>query len=221
MSAILTKSLIIGWLVANMLKWAPPENRNSFIPEAKEPVAEARVRYERIAEGFLDVALDEHAPHLVGGEQGRLQTAMLMAGVALYESGFRRDVHLGIGKLGRGDHGRSWCLMQINLGKGKVPTQDPLIGSWFGTDLVGLDNTSKCARTGLHLMMRSMQACRALPWQDRLSAYTSGTCHENERKGIARLRFGVWQFNRNRPTFTDKQAQEAWKRKKIEDVSTN
>lgn len=221
MVTILTKSIVVSWLVASMLKWAPPEHRNSFLVEAKEPVAEARMRYEQIAEGFLDVALNENAPRLVGGAQGRLQTAMLMAGVAFFESGFRRDVHLGIGKLGRGDNGRSWCLMQINLGKGKVPTKDPLIGSWFGSDLVGLDNTSKCAKAGLHLMSRSMQACRALPWQDRLSAYTSGICQENEHKGVARLRFGVLQFNRNRPTFTDKQAQEAWRRSKPEDVSTN
>lgn len=37
--------------------------------------------------------------------------------VVFHESGFRRDVHSGVGKWARGDQGRSWCLGQLLVGR--------------------------------------------------------------------------------------------------------
>ncbi len=212
MRLMVTKIIVIAWLSGMMLKWAPPERRNSYIPEAKEEVAAARKRYELIAEQFLDVSMGDSAPKLFGGKQGRLRTTVLMAGIALHESGFRKDVHLGLGKLSRGDGGRSWCLFQTNIGTGSIPTDDPLISTWKGPDLVGEANTWKCATAGLHMMARSMRACRALPLKDRLSVYTSGKCRENEYKAVNRLSFGVAQFQRNIPVFSDEDVMKLWKK---------
>lgn len=209
MRLMVTKFMVVSWLVSMMLQWSPPERRNSYIPEAKENLEDARARYTTIAEEFLSVAMSPDAPKLFGGKQGRLRTAMLMSTVALYESGYRRDVHLGIGKLGRGDHGRSWCLMQINVGTGTVPSKNPTISSWKGADLVGIRNTSNCARAGLDMLDRSMRACSKLPLRDRLSAYTSGKCQIGETKGINRLNFAFSRFDRNKPSFSDEEARVA------------
>lgn len=206
---MVTKTIVIAWLVQMMLTWSPPERRNSYIPDAREAVDAAKKRYEEIAEAILDVALDESNPTLVGGPKGRTQTAVLMASVAFFESGFRRDVHLGIGKLGRGDFGRSWCLMQLNIGTGKVPTNDPIIGSFTGKDLVA--DTHNCMKAGLHLMARSMRACRGLPWEYRLSAYTSGKCVDGEPKARARLSFGLRWVRQSPPQWTDKDLIQLWK----------
>ncbi len=56
-----------------------------------------------------------------------------------YESGFRRDIHSGVGDYARGDGKRSWCLGQIFLGR----------RSKRGRSLVGVDQaaTDRCLQT--------------------------------------------------------------------------
>lgn len=211
---MLTKSIVVTALVQMMAAWAPPDRSHAYIPEAKESVEAGRARYATIAESYLEVAFDEQVKPLVGGRQARLRTAAMGLGVALFESGFRRDVHLGIGRLGRGDGGRSWCLMQINIGKGKVPTDHELIGSWYGKDLVA--DTRNCARAGFHLMARSISACAKLPWADRLSAYTTGKCQELEYKSRQRMRKGLNGLQDAKITWTDEEIFKALKAAKEE-----
>jgi len=212
---MVTKLIVVTWLSSMMLQWAPPERRVSYIPEAKEEVSVAQKRYQIIAEQFLDVAMKDSSPRLFGGKQGRLRTAVMMAGIALYESGFRRDVHLGQGKFSRGDGGRSWCLLQMNIGASTVPTADPILSTWKGPDLVGEANTWRCATAGLHMMARSMRACSHLPLKDRLSVYTSGKCRQDEYKAVNRYSFGVSQFERHKPTFTDEEVMELWSQRQM------
>jgi len=58
--------------------------------------------------------------------RGKLAPAVLT--VVYHESGFRRDVHSGVGKWSRGDDGRSWCLGQMMLGRTN-PAGPKLVGT--------------------------------------------------------------------------------------------
>ncbi len=74
--------------------------------------------------------------------------------VMQHESGFRRDVHAGVGTWSRGDGGRSHCLGQIMLGKNH-PEGFALTGVDYGA-------TRRCVgRVVRHLRQAMGQASRA------------------------------------------------------------
>ena len=101
-------------------------------------------------------------------------TVRLVLATAIVESaGLLPDVDTG--KL-RGDHGRSVCLMQINVGTGRVASADPEVATWRAADL--LADRAKCFRAGLEAARWSMRACGAagLRGADTLAAYVSGRC---------------------------------------------
>lgn len=111
------------------------------------------VRYASIADDIIEVAAE--AP-VFPGEDGIARTALLMAAIASYESSYRADVD---SFQVRGDHGRSHGLMQVQLRTGeKCP-----------------DRTT-CLRLGRERIRESLDACRALPFAERLSVYASGRC---------------------------------------------
>lgn len=184
--------------------------------EAKESAADGEARYKQIAEDLAEV-IESEKP-LFAGPLGRQKTAALMLSIQFFESGFRRDVDLGLGKFGRGDFGRSWCLNQIQTGKmpGTVPIDHPEMSKWTGEDLV--KDRKKCFRAGLEILRRSMAMCKSatvkkgeyytvvtdkkpirvkaeedtvvpLTGGHRLSGYTSGKCQYGEYKALAR-----WDF---------------------------
>jgi hypothetical protein len=157
---------LIAYLLAAMVTWSPPADHDYY-----QPREETLERYASIAHDVASVALDPAEAPLFPGPQGRAQTALLMASVAFYESGgYRRDVDLGMGRRARGDSGRSWCLMQINMGEGAT------IEHWSGRDLV--DDRQKCLRVGLRRMRQSFDMCKGEAFIDRLSGYTTGRCTE-------------------------------------------
>lgn len=184
--------------------------------EALESAADGEARYKQIAEDLAEVVESEKP--LFGGPLGRQKTAALMLSIQFFESGFRRDVDLGIGKFGRGDFGRSWCLNQIQTGKmpGTVPIDHPEMSKWTGEDLV--KDRKKCFRAGLEILRRSMAMCKSatvkkggwytvivdkkpvrmkaeedtvvpLTGGHRLSGYTTGKCQYGEPAAVAR-----WEF---------------------------
>lgn len=91
------------------------------------------------------------------------QLAYMLIVVANGESGFRRDVHLGLGHMSRGDcvvknnkrFCQSACLTQINIGNGKTPE------GWSASDLVGTDqkSTSRCFATSAKYLAKSRGWC--------------------------------------------------------------
>lgn len=163
---------LIAWAVGAMLQWTLPAVQHDA----------ARERYAAIAKDAAEVAFDRDEPPVFAGPSGRVRTLALLLAVASYESDFADAVDRGEK---RGDHGRSWCLMQVNLGGGRIVLDGP---GWrwpkaageglTGVDLV--DDRRTCFRVGLHMARASYRTCRDL------SLYTSGRCRKDEPKARQR-----------------------------------
>lgn len=152
------------WLLGAMASWVPWAS----------PAEHAR--YASIAADLAGVTLDPSEKPAFGGEDGRAKTALLLASIASFESGYRADVDDG---RTRGDNGSSWCLMQVRvIGK----TRD----GYSGQDLVR--DRTKCFRVALRVVRESFEWCKDKAIEDRLGGYTVGQCTENEP--LARNRFG-------------------------------
>jgi hypothetical protein len=178
---------LVAYLISAMLAWSPPADHEYY-----EPRGETVARYAVIAQSIAEVALDPAEPPLFGGLDGRAETALFISSVAFFESGgFRRDVELGTGKHARGDGGRSWCLMQVNVGHGVTAER------WSGPDLV--NDRSKCIRAGLHRMRESFQHCKGQTFIDRLSGYTDGRCRDGADAAHRRTRRAVQYWEAHPP----------------------
>jgi hypothetical protein len=167
---------IVAWALTFMLSWAPPGR--SHIKDAIETPEAGRARYAEIARAATRVAFDPQVRPLVSGPHARSQTLAIVLSVAYHESGFRRDVDLGIGPLARGS-GTDSCLMQIRVGRGNT------VEGYSDADLVA--DRDKCFRVGMRLLRHSIGACRSLPPLDWLSAYARGQCVTDEPTSHALL----------------------------------
>lgn len=207
---------VIAWIVAIMVT-VSPFNRTTFIPEAQETLEQKQARYDAIAKDLIEVVFSETEKPMFGGKRGRINTMILMLAVSSMESGFRRDVDFGLGKAGKGDQGKSWCLMQVNIGvaqaNGKTKTRivvdeegrhsfttDPNAG-WGGEDLV--TDRKACFRAGLAILRASFRSCSASPMKDRLAVYASGNCAKGLKE--SRTRMGVFSrwSSAKKPEFKD------------------
>jgi hypothetical protein len=163
---------LVSYLVAAMLAWVPLHAHAPLESDVK--VTE---RYTGIARDAASVALDDSEPPLFEGPVGRAETALLMLSVASYESSFSAKIDDGTR---RGDHGRSYCLMQIRIGQGETHE------GWSGPQLIA--DRKRCFRAALHILQTSFSVCRRLRVDDRLSAYATGHCFANAT--ISRSRIG-------------------------------
>jgi len=180
--------ILVHWLVSVMVAWVPPGRKVEIFPNSWETREQALERYHAFAEDLLDVAFDPEEPPLFQGAAwaARSKTALLLAAIALKESGLRKDVDLDIGTLARGDKGKSVCSLQINVGTGTVPA-DGVVGTWTAKELVGGDNRKNCFRAGLHLVRRSFRACKGAT-VTKLAGYTSGSCDKGLQASQNRVR---------------------------------
>jgi hypothetical protein len=134
----------------------------------REPDASRAQRLRSIATDAVEAV--EATDPLPG--MSREATLRLLLATAIVESaGLLPEVDRGAH---RGDRGRSVCLMQINVGGGRVQSADPTIAGWRAGDL--LADRVKCFRAGLDAARWSMNVCAGLRGGDRLSAYVSGRC---------------------------------------------
>lgn len=171
---------IIAWAVSSMLAWSP-------VAEAK------RARYEMIAADAAIVVFDPAEKPLYAGERGRVKTLAMVLSIASFESNFLEEVELGHV---RGDHGASWCLMQVSLSKeARIVLKGDVYGyaysreqGWSGEDLAG--DRQKCFRAALHMMRESIRGC------GDLSLYTSGACRQKERASEHRMKRAQWALTR-------------------------
>lgn len=175
-----------GWISQVLSTIAPLEKTS----RKGETLEEAKARYASIAHD-LAVVVDGNRP-LFSGPNARYQTAALILSVAYMESGFLKSVSNGTL---RGDSGRSWCYMQINIGAGNVYVGSEEMRTWKGQDL--LQDNAKCFAAGLQVLRLSMGACRGKKSGDVLSAYTSGRCQDNEPKARGRWAYASAILRRN------------------------
>jgi len=200
------KTLLIAWLLSAMAALSPP-HRKHFAVEAQESFAQEDARRQEIAEGIIEASFDPDEKPLFGGPYGRSRTAFLITFKFWMESGFRRDVHLGLGRArtsrtGLNDYGRSWCMGQIMLGSKREPDPDHpgrtrltsaelTAEGWSGLEL--LENTERCALATKHRIAGSLSACSALPWEQRLADYVAGDCSSEIGQQVSADRLKAFQ----------------------------
>jgi hypothetical protein len=202
----------IAWVMIFLAQYAPP-GRPQYLKEAIETKEEATARYESIAKDIATVVFDEDEKVITGGDQGRLRMASIILSIILHESGVRKDVDYGLGKQSRGDGGRSWCLMQLQIGKGKtlpwnkvqhrffLPKDPPeeLAPQYTGEEII--KDRVKCIRSGLHVIVGT--ACTRYAPGDWLKAYASGSCSGGAEASRSRMNLAIRWFATHTPTFTD------------------
>jgi hypothetical protein len=100
------------------------------------------------------------------GPKARNQTAAMVATFAV-EEGMNLSHGVDTGRI-LGDAGKSYCMMQINVGKGKTKE------GWTGPDLIA--DRKKCIKAGMHALRRSFWTCKNNPLKERFAVYASGNC---------------------------------------------
>lgn len=199
-----------------MVSVAPP-GRKLYIPEAQETVEDATSRYEDIAKDVAYVVWDPQEKPIFHGSRGRERTATVLLAVITFESAFRKDVDFGVGKMSRGDGGKSWCLNQVNLGKlntsgstpnrivvtigGRFKITDRQDEGWSGQDLV--DDRQKCFHSALAILRSSFASCGNNPIEERLTQYASGHCDQGEEASRIRMGLALRWMGTKLPKFKD------------------
>lgn len=171
------------WIFTVIMALANPEK---VAKHSTESVEEMTARYHSIADDMASVI--ETSDPVFKSDNHKFKTAAVLSALALYESGFRKSVDNGEV---RGDDGRSWCLMQINIGKGTVPVGTDEMKKWKGKDLV--EDRKKCFKVGLEMVRRSINSCAVNP----LSVYGSGECIKKEPKSRKRWDAAMRILNRH------------------------
>lgn len=138
-------------LLAIMVTVAPPGMTQA------ETRAEGLERYGEIAE-----AIDATA-------ETRLEASMLLS-LAFFESGFRKDVDLGIVR----GQGLDCGLYQVRVSRAQC---DELVV-----------DRARAARFALGRIRQSIRACRQLPAELQLAAYASGQCGRGWEASRSRMR---------------------------------
>jgi hypothetical protein len=180
-----------------VMEMMSPAHRPHLATTAQETPEQEDARRRELATAIVEAAFDPEASPVFRGDNGRSRTAMLIALKFWTEGGFRRDIQSGFNrdaqaKIGLNDHGNSYCLSQINLGRKRYTAQD---GStyydsatttqegWWGSQL--LEDPHKCAAATVTLLRQSFGACHALPLEERLAAYARGNCESETGRKIS------------------------------------
>lgn len=121
--------------------------------------------HTELAESIARV-VDAEAP-LFAGDDDHRRTAALVVAVAFRESSFRTNAV--------GDHGRSFCALQIHRSSG-------------GSKKL-LEDTDECIRTGLTMLRQSSRICSAHP----LAWYAGGPqgCDNAHAQRVSRDRMAI------------------------------
>jgi len=160
------------------------------------------------------------------GNRGDLEKLLLTT--IKYESGFRKDIHSGIGTHSKGDcryrfadgsraapgakgarrvpgSCRSACLAQLNLGTGK----DPYYG-YRAKDVVGTDfeSTKRCLMVATRMLSNAQQMCRGPShpqyndWAHAtMTAYgTGGRCSLPKHRGLRLRAKTFWELKKKAHT---------------------
>lgn len=188
------------WAYDFMVAKVPPGTK-IYYPEGEETPEETKARYRSIAKDVIEVVFNPEVKVPFTGVSARTRTAALVLGVMFHESSFTKHVDYGLGKYAKGDEGRSWCMMQLNIGAGRTlpwnakhdrpkrwgDDPDDIFDGYTGEELV--KDRKKCVQEGLKVLRLSIRGCSSNPLLERLASYTSGDC----KKGLeeSRIRMGT------------------------------
>lgn len=193
----------IEWAMGFMIRHAPPGRKTHYI-DAQETKEEALKRYRSIAEDLVEVVYDPNTAPVFPGLSGRSRTLSVILGIALHESGFGKHVDKNIGPYARGDQGNSWCLMQMNVGKGRAwknaggwnikedrpwkfgDKAEDIVQGASGPEMV--QDRRKCFTEALRLIKVSFRACKRNTFYHRLNVYASGSCKYGSKGSAKRMR---------------------------------
>lgn len=155
----------------------------------RENADEAKERWRGIAEVIareVERATTGDAPIWPGDPSG---LARALVTVSFHESGFRRDVHEGVGPLAVGDCirvagrkiCRSFCLVQISTGG---PDLERF--GHKGRELVGLDDaaTSRCIATGIRVLAQ-VRGGGARWFRETIARYGGGSPRARDTGWVA------------------------------------
>jgi len=197
-----------------MLSIVPCEKKYYVPPHARESIQQCESRYEGISQSIAEVVYHPNSKPLWNGNHGRARTALTVLTIMYFESGFRRDIDLGIERerlsmYGWNDYGRSWCMMQIHLGKkNRVENGQVVLDSaamtpqgWNGRQLI--EDRRKCVAAGLTVIQRSFKACHRLPFNQKLRVYASGSVDKGGEASASRMKKMVKLFAEHLPNFSD------------------
>lgn len=207
-------TIVSSWLLGIMLTLVPCKKTYYVPSHAQESIQQCESRYDGISKAIAEVVYHPESTPLWTGDHGRARTALTILTVMYFESGFRRDIDLGIererlSRYGWNDYGRSWCMMQINLGnKSTMIDGSAVVNSatttpqgWTGKELI--EDRRKCIAAGLNVLRTSFNACPGQPFNHRLSVYASGSCNKGADASASRMRKMVSLYSQNRPKFSD------------------
>jgi hypothetical protein len=211
------KQLAIQWAYDFMVSKVPP-GMKIYYADGQETPEETEVRYRSIAKDVIEVAFDPETKVPFQGPSGRTKTAAVILGVMYHESSFMKHVDYALGPHGRGDGGRSWCMMQLNIGTGKTRSwntkkdrvvywgdkQEDIVEGYSGEDLIA--DRKNCIREGLKLIRMSYECPDNPDPLLQLNAYVSGKCTDGHAKSRVRMGTAIRWFNETRKQrkFTDK-----------------
>jgi len=105
---------LIQYILAAMLAWAPASQHANRDPNPEATLA----RYTSIAHDIAAAATHPDEPALFKDDDKRVRTALLLASIAFWESGFRRDVDEGQCRPPECDGGSAWTLWQMHTDAG-------------------------------------------------------------------------------------------------------
>jgi len=172
-------SRVASWIYDASVEWIPPAPVAGW-----ESRAESDTRRLAIATDIAAVSFDPaESPLFASGSDhaSRANTALFLASIARYESGF--DVRVDTGhcealpggiKAGWCDGGNAHSLWQHNIGNGKT------IDGWTKVDLVS--DRRKAIRAALHALHHSVKMCgKMYSGADAFSVYATGTCGVSEK----------------------------------------
>jgi len=195
------------WAYNWMVKRVPLDSKIYF-EDAFETPEERDTRYKSIVHDVMLVSFDTQTRPLFQGPDGRMKTTAMLLAVMLHESSFLKHIDYGIGPHSRGDHGKSSCMLQVQVhektgrttpwnrvqDRAALPTDDPLEveEGYTAEDLV--TNRQACIRAGMRIIRASFGSCRENPMEDRLALYTSGSCDKGLDASRNRMRTAIRMY---------------------------
>lgn len=141
-----------------MLNWVPL-TQHCYFPVSQTCLDNENKFYESIAKDISEVMYEPDVKFPFSGDDARVKTALLLAAIAATESGFNKDIDSC--KV-TGDHGLALGMWQTHTARSET-----------------CFDRKKAIRKALEIVNVSFNFCKSYPELDRMSGYTTGSCHIN------------------------------------------